>query len=135
MTYDDEPTIKNAIWKRLHQPGTTEIADIRVINHPDAKPAYIEVGIWFVLKDRIQIDGLVDPRSFFDLPVEFTHSHLLNEIDEIAEQLKAVRKETAIARIMFNPEARQGRSAVLGTGLRGRWLDTGAVRAGSQQPN
>lgn len=123
LTYQDEATIRNAITKRLHEDGKTEIADIQIINKPDADPPHIQVGIWFVLKDRIQVEGLIDPRSFFDLPAEFERRHLLNEIDEIAEQLKVVRKETAIASlVMRGPQPRQ---VVVGTGLRGRWGDDG----------
>lgn len=122
MTFADEATIRNAIWKRLHEPGKTEMADIQVENHRDASPAHIRVGIWFILKDRIQHEGLIDPRSFFDLPAEFTHGHLLNEIDEIAEQLKVIRKETGRVGLVFKAlTVFQRRTAVIGTGLRGRW--------------
>lgn len=125
MTYADEATIRNAILKRLHEPGKTEIADIQVINQPEAIPPHIQVGIWFVLKDRIQVEGLIDPRSFFDLPAEFERRHLLNEIDEIAEQLKVVRQETQLIGLVFDPSKAQPRKVVVGTGLRGRWGDDG----------
>lgn len=125
MTYEDEPTIRNILMTRLHVAGKTEIADIKILNQPDAGPPYIQVGIWFVLKDRIQREGLIDPRSFFDLPAEFTKAHLLNEVDEISEQLKIVRQETGIVGLVFDPSKPQPRKAVLGTGLRGRWGDDG----------
>lgn len=121
LTYEDSPTIRNAIQKRLHEAGKTEIADIKIINMPDAKPPHIQVGVWFILKDRLNTDGVIDPRSFFDLPAEFEHSHLLNEIDEIAEQLKVVRIETRIGAIIHKPDAVQPRKIVVGTGLRGNW--------------
>lgn len=123
LTYQDEATIRNTLWNKLHEPGKTEIADIQVINHPDAVPPHIQVGIWFVLKDRIQVEGLIDPRSFFDLPAEFDRKHLLNEIDEISEQLKVVRQETAMASLVMRGP--QPRKVVVGTGLRGRWGDDG----------
>lgn len=121
LTYEDEATIRNAIWKRLHEPGKTEITEIEVINFPNATPPHLQVSVWFVLKDRIQMEGLVDPLSMFDLPAEFTHRHLLNEIDEISEQLKTVRQNTRVTRLLFTPGARRGRLTVTGTGLRGRW--------------
>ncbi len=122
MNYaDDEASIKNAIWKRLFERGKTEIAAIEVEEEKDAVPPYIRVSIWFVLKDRVQMEGIIDPRSFFDLPAEFTHAHLLNEIDEIAEQLKEVRRKTAIDGLLWRPGATQPRQEVNGTGLRGRW--------------
>lgn len=125
LTYLDEATIRSAITKRLHEDGKTEIADIQIINQPDAVPPHMQVGIWFVLKDRIQVEGLIDPRSFFDLPAEFDRSHLLNEIDEIAEQLKVVRQETQRVGLVFDPGKTQARKVVVGTGLRGRWGDDG----------
>jgi len=122
LTYEDEATIRNAIWKRLHEPGKTEIADIQVVNNPDATPPFIRVDIWFILKDRIQNEGLIDPRSHFDLPAEFERSHLLNEIDEIAEQLKFIRKDTKLTMLKFMGAIfGSRRKAVSGTGLRGRW--------------
>jgi hypothetical protein len=123
LTFQDEATIRNAIWKRLHEPGKTEIADIQVVNYPDDNPPFIRVDVWFILKDRIQQDGLIDPRSHFDLPHEFEHSHLLNEIDEIAEQLKFIRKDTKLSALSFvrNLFGANQRKVVSGTGLRGRW--------------
>lgn len=121
LTIDDSATIENTIWKRLHEPGKTEIADIKIVNQPDAKPPHIQVGIWFILKDRIGHEGLVDPRSHFDLPAEFNRGHLLNEIDQISEQLKEVRRKTSIGALVFKPGASQPRETVKGTGLRGLW--------------
>ena len=121
LTFDDKATIENAIFKRLHEPGKTEIADLKVENHPNATPPYIAVGVWLILEDRIGREGLIDPRSFFDLPAEFEHSHLLNEIDEIAEQLKVVRRETVFSNLLAVPKKEGPRQFVTGTGLRGRW--------------
>lgn len=120
LTYEDEALIKNAIWKRIHEKGKTEIADIQVINKPDDSPPHIQVGIWCILKDRIQHEGLIDTRSFFDLPSEFDHKHLLNEIDEISEQIKDARRQTASSRLL-QAGIDLFRKAATGTGLRGRW--------------
>lgn len=121
LTYEDEPTIRNIIWKRLHVPGVTEIADIKVINRTDAVPSHIQVGVWFILMDRLNHEGLVDPRSFFDLPAEFSRSHILNEVDQIAEQLKEVRRKTSIGALIYRPGMEQPREMTKGTGLRGLW--------------
>lgn len=125
LTYQDEATIRHIIMRHLHDVGKTEIADLQIINHPEASPPHIQVGIWFILKDRIQVEGLIDPRSFFDLPAEFSKSHLLNEIDEIAEHLKVVRADTVRIGLVFSPGAKEPRKAIAGTGLRGRWGDDG----------
>lgn len=120
LTYEDEALIRNAIWKRIHDKGKTEIADIQVINKPDDSPPHIQVGVWCILKDRIQHEGLVDTRSFFDLPAEFDHKHLLNEIDEVSEQIKEARRQTAASRLL-QAGIDLFRKATKGTGLRGRW--------------
>lgn len=121
LTYDDEPTIRNAIMKRLGNERGVKIADIEVKDFPDAKPPHMQVGIWLVLLDRIDTAGLIDVRSFFDLPEGCEHSHLVNEIDEVAEQLKVVRRQTIVGKSIFNPFRRLIRHAVSGTGFRGRW--------------
>lgn len=121
MTYEDEPIIKRAITRRLHEDGKTEIAAIEVQNFPDAKPPYIKVGIWLILKDRLGAEGLLDIVSHFELPASFYHSHLLNEIDQIAEQMKEMRSRTVLGSPVFRPGARQPREALKGTGLRGLW--------------
>jgi len=121
LTYDDNPTIRNAIMRRLSQEPGVDIVDIQITNKPDASPPHIQVGVWTLLRDRVDAEGLIDPRSFFDLPAEFSHSHLLNEIDEIAEQIKEIRRKTKMGRLIWNPLAILKRETVKGTGLRGRW--------------
>lgn len=137
MTFDDEPTIRNAIMKRLGAEPGVRIADILTLDmtkeksslelpagweglKPSADP-HIQVGIWWIILDRVNMEGLIDGRSFFDLPPIFEHSHLVNEIDEICEQVKIVRKETGGGAILYRPGAQRDRKAVLGTGFRGRW--------------
>lgn len=121
LTYDDNATIRHAIIKRIDKEPNVAIADINMLNQPDAKPPHIQVGVWWFLKDSIQDAGLIDGRSFFDLPAEFEHRQLLNEIDEIAEQIKAVRRETTVGRLLWAPGKQQPRKAVAGRGLRGTW--------------
>lgn len=121
LTYLDEATIRNAIDKRLSDPGKTDVVDVDVENFPDAKPPYMKVSVWCLFKDRINHDGLVDARSYFELPESFHHSHLLNEIDQIAEQHKDVRRKTRISSIFFRLGMPQKREIVVGTGLRGMW--------------
>lgn len=136
LTFDDAETIKNAIMKRLHEPGKTEIADIEVKNVVGTaeKPLaagevpHIQAGIWFIFKDRINKEGLVDCRSFFDLPQEFERVHVLNEIDQIDQQLKIVRRETLNDALVYRPGAEHQRKAVIGTGLRGLWPDKAPER-------
>lgn len=123
LTYADDATIRNAIFKRLGREKGFEIADIKIINKPDEKPPHIQVGIWGIIRDRVQDTGLIDTRSFFDLPAEFTHRHLLNEIDECCEQVKEARKKTSVGRILWMPGKTQPREALKGTGLRGHWGD------------
>ena len=121
LTYADDATIRNAIHKRLGREAGCEIADIRIVNQPDATPPHIEVGVWGIIRDRVQDTGLIDTRSHFDLPAEFSHSHLLNEIDQVAEQVKAARTKTNVGRIVWEPGKTQPREALKGTGLRGLW--------------
>jgi hypothetical protein len=134
LTIEDRGTIDNAIWKRLNEPGKTEIADVK-IEHVIAttkEPEHIRVGIWCVLKDRIGFEGLIDTRSFFDLPAEFTHRHLLNEIDEVSEQIKEARRNTQASRLVMTAGAVQNRHQTKGTGLRGRWGSSNS-RASARQ--
>lgn len=110
----DEGTIRNAILKRLGKEPGTAVADILVEDHGD----HIKVGVWVLLEDTVQLAGLIDIRARFDLPAEFEHSHLLNEIDEIAEACKEARRKAGIALLIAGPGKRE---PLTGTGLRGRW--------------
>ncbi len=112
LTYDDEPTIRFAIRRRLEKEPGVRILDLHVKPRLSDIPPHIRVGI------RAQLGQLpLYPKSRFDLPAEFEHIALLNEIDEIAEQYKECR------RAFF---ANGGKSVgveieVKGTGVRGRW--------------
>ena len=57
----------------------------------------------------------VHVRSEFHLPDPFEHGHLLNEIDEVGESLKKVRKEAFTS--LPAPVVRN----VAGSGARGGW--------------
>lgn len=77
-------------------------------------PAHIRVGVRAQLGQTIQ-----NVKSRFDLPAQFEHSQLLNEIDEIAEQYKEVRRSFfANGGVPLGAEV-----AVKGTGVRGRWVE------------
>src|SRR6266550_2045118 len=104
LTWEDEPTIKNAIQKRLGAERGVTICDIPV----EADIDCIRVGI------LAQVDSTLIVRSRFDLPLEFELSHLHNEIDEIAEHYKAARADFwAKGRALEQPETR-----LMGTGIR-----------------
>lgn len=107
LTYEDEPTIRNAILKRLDAERGVCVCDI--FTEPDLD--CIRVGV------LATVDNAVVARSRFDLPEQFELAHLHNEIDEIAEQYKAARADFwAKGKELDAPEHR-----LAGTGLRGRW--------------
>ena len=106
LTGNDVPTIRHAIIKRLSTEPGVAIADIPV----DVAHDCIRVGVIVTLGESLLV------RSRFDLPSEFELVHLHNEIDEIAEQYKAARKD-----FWSNGRMMVGEKAVPGTGLRGRW--------------
>ena len=108
LTIEDKSTITNAILKRLDKEPGIKIAEVKVKPLADC----IAVGIWMLVDDRL------DVQSVFELPNEFEHVHLLNEIDEIAEQVKASR----IGAGPFLLHRRSHREYVKGTGLRGHWV-------------
>lgn len=119
MNYEDNATIRNAILKRLDTESCV-IFDLQIKKEKDC----IAVGVWAAILNAGP--DIIDTRSFFDLKPEFTHKDLLNEIDEIAEQIKAVRKSAGPFAI-FNPSQDPRREAVKGTGLRGRWGEDQAL--------
>ena len=81
------------------------VADVRCLIAKDHIAVFVEM-----------VAGDLNMRSEFHLPLEFEHAHLVNEIDEIAEQCKA-------ARMSYWLSGRQmtERRDLPGTGLRGRW--------------
>jgi hypothetical protein len=113
LTYEDEPTIRHAMMKRLDREPGVEICEIKIVKLRDC----ISVGVLAVISHGPQF------RSLFHLPLSFELRHVHNEIDEIAEQYKKGRAE-------FFRQAHFGQQYVpdqwlLGTGLRGRWAKYG----------
>lgn len=123
FTYDDEAAIRNSLMTRLHEPGKLEIIDVVIDNMPDEDPPHIRVGVWWILRDRVQEDGLIDGKSYFDLPAHWELIQLHNEVDEIAEAAKKARAEAGIGRLVFNPGVPRERKTIMGNGLRGQWPD------------
>lgn len=109
---EDEPTIRHAILKRIDRERGVKICEIKVVPHLGEVPPFVAVGILALLDD-----GPIT-RSLFHLPIQWQLRHLHNEIDEIAEQMKAARKlhfgRGGLA--LRAPEVQ-----LMGTGLRGRW--------------
>lgn len=117
MNYDDgNATIRNAILKRIDAERGCSVADLRIEDRTD----HIAVGVLVIIDDAISELGLIDVRAFFDLPSEFDHAHLLNEIDEIAEACKKARRKAGIG-IRYKPDFINYREGLPGTGLRGNW--------------
>ncbi len=89
LTWDDAPTIRWAILKRLDkEPG---VRVTRVVARPF--PGFIGVGVETLVRDTLAT------RSHFRLAPEFALADLHNQIDEIAEQLKAAwRAHTGVTR-------------------------------------
>lgn len=126
LTGEDTPTIRFAIMRRLDKEPGVEICDLIVRTTEDIpgpmglvyeRPlGFIAVGILALLGQ------MLTTRSHFHLPDPFEIGHLHNEIDEIAEQYKAARKEFfgRGGNFMAHPEKQ-----LAGTGLRGRWAKYG----------
>ena len=111
LTAADEPTIRNAIMKRIDKEPGVKIIDLRVMPANGA----IGVAVEMTYQDALEI------RSAFMLPPQFEHAHLLDEIDEITEQVKAARTHYWVS---GRPE-RMPFTELTGTGLKGRWARYG----------
>lgn len=105
---NDEATVRFAIYRRLDkEPGITHT---EIVVRPS--DGFIAIGV------QAQVGALLEVRSVFHLPDPFEHGHLLNEIDEIAEQMKTARRR------FFEdgcPAMGSERRELLGSGLRGHW--------------
>ena len=130
LTALDLPTIQNAIRRRLDeergvfvflpilmQPYSAgdHYLDLETRAYRVAGEPFIRVGMMTLL------DHTIVTRSWFDLPDPFEHGHLLNEVDEIAEQLKEARKDHTVSSLTAVERK------VKGTGLRGRWSRYGTL--------
>jgi hypothetical protein len=114
LTFADRPTIRHAITKRLDKEREVSVLRIPIKRGKDC----IRVGVLAQIGDHLLL------RSVFELPLEFEHAHLLNEIDEIAECCKSARVDY-LRNIPANDVLETARESVskelAGTGLRGRW--------------
>lgn len=109
LTAADLPTIRYAIMRRISGLHGVTYSEVKMKPHP----GYIAVGV------LVEIGRHVLATSRFDLPDPFELAHLHNEIDEIAEHIKAVRKNGGKG-LLTLPERQ-----IAGSGLRGRWLRYG----------
>lgn len=116
LTYDDNPTIRHAILKRLDAERGVKVCEIKIEPHLlDPREPFIAVGV--LLEVDRALDGGLLLSGVFHLPAAFELRHLHNEIDEIAESAKSARIDVALT----HGTRRGERKVMLGTGLRGRW--------------
>lgn len=132
LTYqDDEPTIRNAILRRLSKESGVDVVAIEIKERAKGErymfdgivrispDNHIVVGVWLSLKDTVSDEGILNVWSFFELPEQFDIRHLHNEIDEVAESTKTARRDAGLS-VIWQP-GKSGREITTGTGLRGRW--------------
>jgi hypothetical protein len=120
--YHNAAQIRWAILKKLDTLPGVKIYDVVIVPRQTPKPKPRQDCIAVMIRAML-FDGL-DVTSRFDLPPEFDLRHLHNEIDEIAEQYKAVfvdfwgrgRHGTDLWTMGGAPQ-----KVMAGTGLRGRW--------------
>jgi hypothetical protein len=127
LTENDTPTVRFALIRRLDKEPGVEICDLKFekyrigdsyrdldnggIERIAAVP-FMRVGLLATL------GGTLITRSVFDLPIPFSLQHVHDQVDEIAEQFKAARKDAfgRGAGMILTAEKQ-----LAGTGLRGRW--------------
>ena len=111
---DSCPIVQRAIMRRVDTEPGVKICSIKMKHH---KGDCLRVGLqYFILGD----DGTeLIGRSLFELPEIFEHSHLLNEIDQVCEQIKAAKKEHFGLASRGSPSGTE--KTLQGTGLRGLW--------------
>lgn len=132
LTSDDDATIRFAIrWRLDGEPGAYVMeptlvqpirkgewyTDVKTRLDVQAREDFIRVVVEIVLGKTVGV------LSEFHLPDPFEHGHLLNEVDEIAEHLKKVRKGA------FSSPLMAAVRKVDGTGTRGRWDRYGTLLA------
>src|SRR3990167_10692836 len=83
LSYDDKPTIRNAILKRIGTEPGAKIMEVRI----KKRKGFIAVGV------EVEVDHHLRTCTRFDLPEEFDYRLLHDEIDETAEQIKAAKRE------------------------------------------
>lgn len=110
LTYNDEPIIKRAINRRVGSEVGVKILGIIVKD----KLTHITVGIHW------QVDDKAVGTSIFDLPSQFELSHVHNECDEIAEQIKEARAKFRVSDMPEKLDTSEIYKAK-GNGRRGQW--------------
>lgn len=96
LTIADRDTIRHAIWKRLvAEPGVDirKFEDIVIRLRKDKRAVEIALRIWVRPIPGFETGTVLKLSSGITAPLQFEHSRLLNEIDEVAEQIKATRRE------------------------------------------
>ena len=113
LTVNDTPTIRNAIVKRLEKESGIDHVFMDFVKLPGS---HITVELNIIL--GWVGDKLFTVDSTFDLPDPFEHGHLLDEIDQVAEHVKAARIDFfgRGAGLIRTPEVQ-----LAGTGRRGLW--------------
>lgn len=109
LTGRDEPTIKHILTTRLETLPRVKILDFKMKTTRDC----IKIAVLLDVDDlKLGVD------SYFELPLVFEKTQLLNEIDEIAEGVKTARVEMLVCTdLKPSPLTRR----LPGTGIRGRW--------------
>jgi hypothetical protein len=108
LSFDDAPTIRHAIIKRLDKEPGVRFTTVYAKRFADG----IGVGIEATIAD---VTPMLQTRSAFRLPPEFELRALHNEIDQVAEQIKAIRR--AHLGIVRSDQTTSGQLA--GTGIDG----------------
>lgn len=108
LTKDDHSTIKHIIETRLGSLPGVAILETRIRNLDDC----IRCGV------LLDVDNLeLSVQGLFELPPVFDKTQLFNEVDEVAEAVKAARLERKFTRLEPAPLQRP----LPGNGLRGNW--------------
>lgn len=114
----DHTSIENIVKTRLHTMEGVEVWNVKIINKPDC----MKVKVLIVADDLT-----LRFRSRFELPLSCPKDLLLNEVDEIAESIKAARLVQKWTPYPASKEMRE----LPGTGLRGRWKASDGMEAPS----
>lgn len=115
MTHEDMNTVQYALSKRLGEIPGVEALEVKTKYHAHDQPPFIAVGVEFL------VDKMLVGISVFDLPVPFEHGHMMNELDQIAEQIKAIRRDAGHLAPQTREVANIGSRPIVGTGRRGLW--------------
>lgn len=111
LSFDDNPTIRWAIIKRLDKEPNIRVLDVLMKQHDEGNgQKVIHIGV------QVFVGESITAISRFDLPEQFTHAHLVNEIDQMAEHFKK-----ALVDFTLGDKGRSGAETIPGTGLRGAW--------------